>query len=143
MTDHVRILGILFIVGGAFGLLVAGLFVVIFGLGALGIAGAAMQENREAILAIPIIGAIATILVGLIVVCSIPGIAAGAGLLKYQPWARILSIVLSALNLLNVPIGTALGIYGLWVLLNKDTEKLFLSPPVPAAGGTVPPGSPA
>lgn len=143
MTDHVRILGILFIVGGAFGLLVAGLFVVIFGLGALGIAGAAMQENREAILAIPIIGAIATILVGLIVVCSIPGIAAGVGLLKYQPWARILSIVLSALNLLNVPVGTALGIYGLWVLLNKDTEKLFLSPPVPAAGGTVPPGSPA
>jgi hypothetical protein len=33
--------------------------------------------------------------------------------------------VLSILNLLNVPFGTALGIYGLWVLLNRGAEQLF------------------
>jgi hypothetical protein len=47
------------------------------------------------------------------------------GLLKFQPWARVLTIVLCAINLLNVPFGTALGIYGLWVLLNSETEQLF------------------
>jgi hypothetical protein len=29
------------------------------------------------------------------------------------------------MNLLSIPIGTALGVYGLWVLLNKETEPLF------------------
>jgi hypothetical protein len=36
--------------------------------------------------------------------------------------------VLSALNLISIPFGTLLGIYGLWVLLNKETEALFASP---------------
>ena len=61
----------------------------------------------------------------MVVVLSLPGIIAGIGLLKLQPWARILAIVISALNLLNVPIGTALGVYGLWVLLQAETERLF------------------
>ncbi|MBI2834745.1 MAG: hypothetical protein HYX76_10015 [Acidobacteria bacterium] len=34
-------------------------------------------------------------------------------------------VVLSALNLLNVPFGTMLGIDGLWVLLSRAVEKLF------------------
>ena len=32
---------------------------------------------------------------------------------------------LCALNLINFPAGTMLGIYGLWVLLSKETERLF------------------
>ena len=34
-------------------------------------------------------------------------------------------IVLSAINLINIPFGTVLGIYGLWVLLTRETELLF------------------
>ena len=30
------------------------------------------------------------------------------------------------LDLLNIPIGTAIGAYSLWVLLNDETSKLFL-----------------
>jgi hypothetical protein len=52
----------------------------------------------------------------------------GWGLLKFKPWARILGIVLCAINLINIPFGTILGAYGLWVLLNKDTERIFSSP---------------
>jgi hypothetical protein len=44
-------------------------------------------------------------------------------------------IVLSALDLFNIPLGTALGIYGFWVLLNKETEQLFLRPPLPVMPG--------
>ena len=65
----------------------------------------------------------------LVLICAVPGIVAGIGLLKFRPWARILTIVLSALNLFNVPIGTAVGVYGLWTLLNSETEQLFRSTP--------------
>ena len=137
MKEHVRVLGILHMVLGAIGILIALLFFVIFGIGMLGIAGAAAHEKPEALIAVPIVGAFGVFLVGLIAIISVPGIIVGYGLLNYKPWARILGIVLSALNLLSVPIGTAIGVYGLWVLLNSETEQLFLSgaakPPPPLA----------
>jgi hypothetical protein len=40
----------------------------------------------------------------------------GFGLLRRKPWARMLGIVIGILSLLKFPIGTALGIYTLWVL---------------------------
>ena len=58
-------------------------------------------------------------------VLSVPGIIAGVGLLSYQPWARILTIVLSILDLISIPFGTALGIYGLWVLFTTEGARLF------------------
>ena len=60
--------------------------------------------------------------------CSLshyPRSSTGIGLLYFKPWARILGIVLSAIALLGFPWVTLLGIYGLWVLFNKDTERLF------------------
>jgi hypothetical protein len=60
---------------------------------------------------------------------SLPGLVGGFGLLQFKPWARMLVIILSVFELLSVPFGTAIGIYGLWVLLNTETERLFLGPP--------------
>jgi hypothetical protein len=37
----------------------------------------------------------------------------------------MLAIVVSALHLINIPFGTALGIYGLWVLLSPEAQRLF------------------
>jgi hypothetical protein len=40
---------------------------------------------------------------------------------------------------MHVPFGTALGIYGLWVLFNRDTERLFAanaSPPTRRQDGS-------
>ncbi len=53
------------------------------------------------------------------------GIAAGWGLLERQPWARMLAIVLGFLNLLDMPFGTALGVYTLWVLLPAQSEEEY------------------
>lgn len=53
------------------------------------------------------------------------GIIGGIGLLSYRQWARIMIIVLSALNCFNIPIGTAKGVYSLWALLQDDTISLF------------------
>ena len=52
-------------------------------------------------------------------------ILAGYGLLNYKGWARILTIILAILNLILFPIGTALGIYTLWVMFNDEAKPLF------------------
>jgi hypothetical protein len=52
-------------------------------------------------------------------------ILAGWGLLEHASWARPLAIVVSFLALLNVPIGTALGVYSLWVLLPEDSAREY------------------
>ena len=137
MPEHVRIVAILQIVVGVLGVL-AGLFVLaLFGFGGA-MAGLAGQKDPDALMAAPILGVIGVALFLFILLASVPGIVAGLGLLKFKPWSRILTIVVSALNLMNVPLGTALGVYSLWVLLNKDVELLFQttgSPAVPYAAG--------
>ncbi len=61
----------------------------------------------------------------LALVLSLPAMIAGFGLLRYRNWARILTIVLCILNLLNFPFGSALGAYGLWVLLSRRGEAHY------------------
>ena len=51
------------------------------------------------------------------------GVIAGWGLLDRQPWARILAIVLAVFTLFHLVLGTALGIYTLWVLLPGESER--------------------
>jgi hypothetical protein len=43
-------------------------------------------------------------------------LATGFGLLNRRPWGRVLAIIAAILALLKFPLGTALGIYTLWVL---------------------------
>jgi hypothetical protein len=43
------------------------------------------------------------------------------GLFEREPWARMLGLVLGFLALLRFPLGTALGIYTLWVLLPQES----------------------
>jgi uncharacterized membrane protein len=53
------------------------------------------------------------------------GLVGGIGLLTYKTWARYLVIVVSALGCLNIPFGTAKGIYAFWVLFQDETIKFF------------------
>ncbi len=125
MDTHVRVLAALYIVLGALGALVGLGLLLLFG-GVAGIVGVtAVPHDPDALVAVPVLTIIGGILCLLLLVLSVPGIITGIGLLKYRPWARVLGIVLSAIELLNVPIGTAIGVYGLWVLLSAQTEPLF------------------
>ncbi|HKV62881.1 MAG TPA: hypothetical protein VJO16_13270 [Candidatus Acidoferrum sp.] len=47
------------------------------------------------------------------------------GLLERQPWARTLGLVIGFLGLLRFPLGTALGIYTLWVLLPEESGREY------------------
>jgi len=53
--------------------------------------------------------------------------------LHFRPWSRLLALIMSGLELVSIPFGTALGIYGFWVLLKPETEQLFNQPPLSMA----------
>ena len=127
MQTHVKVVAVAFIVFSALGILAALIVMATFG-GAAGIVGAA-AEPEEAAFALPIIGLTGTLLSIFLFAVSIPGLITGFGLLSWKPWARVLAIVLCAIQLINIPLGTLLGVYGLWVLLNHDTERLFSAGP--------------
>lgn len=123
MQSHVKILGILHIVWGGLTVVVGlGILVLLGGIG--GFAAFADQSEHGA-MAFPVMALVGSAIFVVLVLVSLPGIIAGFGLIAYRSWARILAIVISALELLSVPFGTALGIYGLWVLLKPETEALF------------------
>ncbi len=123
MASHVRILAILHIVFGTLGVLGALFLLVLFG-GITSIIGM-NAPDEEALIAIPIVGGVGALLVLITLVLSIPSIIAGTGLLSHRPWSRMLTIVLSVLELIHVPFGTALGFYGLWVLFSKEVIPMF------------------
>ncbi len=53
------------------------------------------------------------------------GVAAGWGLLQRLSWARMLAIVMGCVGMIEMPFGTALGIYTLWVLLPARSEEEY------------------
>ena len=124
MKQQVSILGVLYIAFGVLGMVAAVGMLVLLG-GAAGIVSMVSEQEPDAAVAVPILGVLAVVIFSVIAVLSIPGLVVGIGLVKFKSWARIGGLILSALNLLNFPFGTALGIYGLWVLLNKETEAAF------------------
>jgi hypothetical protein len=127
MADHIRIVAILHIVLGALSVLGGlAIFGVMGGLAAvIGVTGTA-----DAVPAVPIVGGLGGLIFLVLLVLGLPGIIAGVGLLKFRPWARILGIIISALDLIQYQFGTALGIKGLWALLSRDGEMMFRDPPV-------------
>lgn len=131
MAQHVKILAILHIIYGAIGVLIGLVVFLVLG-GIAGLVGVT-DHSPDSAVAIPILGGIGGLVFIILLCISLPGIIAGYGLLHYRPWARILTIVLSALELFSIPLGTALGIYGFWVLLKPETEQLFNRPPLPVA----------
>jgi hypothetical protein len=116
MKAQIELVGILHIVYSAIGIMVAiGCFLLFSGIGWI-------SGDATAMGILGITGLIIAMLLG---VASIPGIIAGIGLLKLKPWARILAIIVSCLDLFNIPFGTALGVYTFYVLMNEEAIRLL------------------
>jgi hypothetical protein len=126
MTDHIRIIAILHIIFGALTILGGLGMMALFG-GIATMIGA--SGSSDAVVAMPIVGGIGAVIAVVLIVLGVPGLIAGIGLLNFRPWARTLGIVISVLDLIHVPFGTALGIYGLWALLSREGEMLFQNRP--------------
>ncbi len=122
MQQHVKILSWIFIVFGGLGILVG--IVMMFSCGAI-TAAAGMSGEDDAALAAGFIGSIFGFLTFFIFVVSALELMTGIGLLKGKSWARMVGIVVCILSLLSVPIGTAIGIYGLWIFFSEEGKALF------------------
>ncbi|MCP4581123.1 MAG: hypothetical protein GY839_05860 [candidate division Zixibacteria bacterium] len=116
MEKHITVLGWLYIIFGI--LFIFGAIFMFTALAGIGLA----SGDDEALAVLAIIG---TVFGSFLLVVSLPAIIGGVGLLKKQNWARILVLILAFLNLINIPIGTALGIYTIWALLNDESIKVF------------------
>lgn len=131
IETHVRILAWFNLVLGGLGALLAA---VIFAGGSLIPALVAAAAGDAGILPATVLELILTVMVGLVLVLSLPSLILGYGLYNLRPWARILGLVLAAIHLLNVPLGTLVSLYAFWVLLRPETAALFAAP----AGGSGP-----
>jgi hypothetical protein len=115
MDIHVRRLGTLNLLFGVAGLLVSSVLFLIHG-GPLGL----YRSTDDTILGL--LMAASAVAHSLL---AVPCIIGGLFLRKMTEWSRGLVIVTSALNILNLPAGSILGGYGLWVLLSPEVEPLF------------------
>ena len=116
LNQHIKILSFLFI---AYGVIKCIIGLVIMNI--LSMAGD-LSGNIDAMRITSIIG---NSVGGILMILSIPSIIGGIALYKRQEWGRILALVLCFLSLISIPFGTALGIYGIWVLLNDESKELF------------------
>ena len=72
-----------------------------------------------------VIGPMVVGIVFLNIFLAVPMTMTGMGLLRAQGWARTMGMVVCALAIINIPLGSILGGYGLWVLTSLEVEPLF------------------
>ena len=51
----------------------------------------------------------------IVIFISIPTLIAGIGLLTRQGWAPLFALIMGCLKLFSFPIGTAIGVYAIWI----------------------------
>jgi len=122
VQEHVRLVGILWMAYSAFSV-IGGLVLIIvartlFG-GGLQFSGGPPPEVTAWLR--PLL----TFVAGILLLKAAAGFIAGWGLLQREPWARVLTLIVGFVSLFNVPIGTALGIYTLWVLLPTQSDEEY------------------
>lgn len=121
MKAHLNVVGLIDLITGVFfttlGVLVS-LGVLLY---APWVNGAPQWSPGDAVTVFAVVSAVSAVFF----ITGIPSLIAGIGLLKHRSWARTLAIIVAILALASFPIGTAAGIYALWVLTQKETEALL------------------
>ena len=113
IAGHVRLLGILWLAISAFRL-IPGLFLL------------TIASTRPFPPDVPPIVTTLLSAIGMVfLILAGIGIAAGCGVLTQQPWARMLAIIFGAVSLIDIPFGTEIGVYTLWVLLPAESEQEY------------------
>jgi hypothetical protein len=103
----IRSVGVLYLVGGALG--------AVSGFGLL--AASSVAPGQET-------GMIIGLALGYLAIAAL-SIIVGLGIRRFRPWARMTSIVLSAIGLLGFPIGTLINCYILYLMLAAKGRRIF------------------
>lgn len=117
MEKHINLLGGLYIAFSIMGIFAGAVVFAVF------VGSGLISGDTDAI---AITSTVGTIIAVFLFIFALPELIGGIGLLKKKSWSRILVLVLGFLNLIKIPVGTALGIYTIWVLMKDETEKLFV-----------------
>lgn len=121
MEVHKRILAILYIISGSFqilGMVIASAFISM--ILPFIINEASPEAQWIFIWIVPFIKAIAVVV---IILFAIPAIIGGIALLNNKNWALTLLLVLGCFKLFSFPIGTAIGIYTIWVYSQNHQQQ--------------------
>lgn len=123
LDGHKKVLGILYIMSAALttlgALLINALLSLIFTF-------AFEQADPEEQRVMDFIMAFTAYLPAVVIfIFALPTFIAGIGLLTKQSWAVIISLVVGCLKLFSFPIGTAIGIYAIWIF--SEDQKLSRS----------------
>ena len=124
MDVHKRILAILYIISGSLqilGMLFISAFISLIIPFIMDEAG--QEAQWVFVWIVPFIRIIAVVV---ILFFAIPSIIGGVGLLNNKSWSLTLLLVLGCFKLFSFPIGTAIGIYTIYVY--SENHKLSLQP---------------
>jgi hypothetical protein len=114
MKNHIQILGVLYILFGLLGVVVAVIFFdALAGRGPI-------PGKMKLIFSTSGFGSVLALF---FVLVSLPGIIGGLALLMRKSWARIWVLILGFVNIFNIPLGTMLGIYTIWVLMSEEATN--------------------
>ena len=123
MNRHLDVLVLLYVVWGALFLL-AGLIGLALTVGAAALAGRAAGD-----VGVELAAGLTAATFGMVAVTALAwgGIHALAGVAvrRQRPWGRAVAVVFGVLDLALLPLGTALGLYALWVLLHDEVRSRF------------------
>jgi hypothetical protein len=130
LQEQIRAVGKLFIGFGVVGAVGSLGVLVAFG-GMPGLLAFDANARHNDLTTIPFERLAAAVYVSFSLLLTIPLVSVGRGILRWEPWAHTGGILAGAASILLFPVGTAIGLYALGVMLAPETEPLFLNPPAP------------
>jgi hypothetical protein len=125
IQDHVRLLGILWFAFAAFEVVGGIVLLVLSNTLFVHIARASAENSGSGGTPLGFLPPLMTFIAIFGLSKGAVGLVTGWGLLNGEPWGRVLALVLGFIALLFPPLGTALGIYTLWVLLPAKAEEEY------------------
>lgn len=122
VQSHVHLLGILWLAMSALNA-VGGLVLLILG----NVFFPHLREMQGVPADVPVgfLSALMTTLGIVVLAKAACGFIAGWGLMQREHWARVVALVLAFISLFNIPFGTAIGVYTMWVLLPGQSQQEY------------------
>ena len=127
--EHNRLVGIFLMAHGGLQAVVMAILTIVYGiLGAAMIAGSRNNEGRTVgaffIVAVIVMAVFAILFTG-------SQILGGYKLFNEKPNARVWGIIGSIISCLSFPLGTAVGVYGMWFLFGDMGKQMYLNAGMP------------
>lgn len=121
--DHARLLGIFMLIWGGLQALIGVFIIAVYGgLGSVFLLGGG-RDDEQLMGGIFLVAAV--IIAAFLIPFAVLYFYSGWKLMKHRPHSKVWVIIASIFSLLNVPIGTALGVYGLWFVFGDEGNAYY------------------